>query len=172
MTEKKLIAHRGNINGPNERENAPEYINETLGKGYYTEVDVWGFPDDHKETPGLWLGHDKPQYKTTVEYLLSRKDKLYIHAKNIYALGQLLNYDFNCFFHDSDDATLTSKGEIWTYPGKKLIPGRSILVLPEWYDSLWAYRGQITADFKYVQQFLDSNGAIGVCSDYLPEIII
>ena len=38
----KLIAHRGNIDGPNpERENSPEYIEEALKAGYDVEVDVW-----------------------------------------------------------------------------------------------------------------------------------
>jgi hypothetical protein len=36
------ISHRGNINGKNiERENSPEYILETLNKGYDVEVDIW-----------------------------------------------------------------------------------------------------------------------------------
>ena len=36
----KLIAHRGNINGPCERENSPEYILETINLGYDCEIDV------------------------------------------------------------------------------------------------------------------------------------
>ena len=37
----KLIAHRGNINGPNpEMENNPEYILNTLSLGYDCEIDV------------------------------------------------------------------------------------------------------------------------------------
>jgi len=167
MTEKKLIAHRGNYNGPNERENSPDYINEALEKGYYVEVDLWGFPEGVECYDGLWLGHDGPQYSISIEYLLNRKDKLYVHAKNIYALGQLLNHDFNCFFHDADDATLTSKGEIWTYPGRSLVPGKSIVVLPEWNDPLWVHE---QADHKYLQ--LTLGDAVGVCSDYLPEIVV
>ena len=38
----KLIAHRGNINGPNpEKENHPDYINTAIKSGYDVEVDVW-----------------------------------------------------------------------------------------------------------------------------------
>ena len=37
-----LISHRGNINGKNPKyENKPEYIWESIRKGYHCEVDVW-----------------------------------------------------------------------------------------------------------------------------------
>jgi hypothetical protein len=37
-----LIAHRGNLNGPNkESENMPDYINIAIEKGFYVEIDVW-----------------------------------------------------------------------------------------------------------------------------------
>ncbi len=55
----KLIAHRGNTQGPNpERENSPEYIEEALNAGYDVEVDVWY----DCATEKFWLGHDEPQY--------------------------------------------------------------------------------------------------------------
>ena len=36
----------------------------------------------------------------------------------------------NCFWHQQDDYTITSKGFIWAYPSKKLTKN-SIAVLPE-----------------------------------------
>ena len=67
-----LIAHRGNINGKvPELENSPDYINAAISNGYDVEVDVW-FQDDE-----FYLGHDFPQYKTSVEYL--RNNKLWCH---------------------------------------------------------------------------------------------
>ena len=36
----KLNSHRGNLNGPNEKENSPEYIIESLTLGYDCENDV------------------------------------------------------------------------------------------------------------------------------------
>jgi hypothetical protein len=37
-----LIAHRGNINGPNkEHENSPGYILNAIELGYDVEVDIW-----------------------------------------------------------------------------------------------------------------------------------
>ena len=49
----------------------------------------------------------------------------------------ILKIDKNveCFFHDSDDCVLTSKNNIWTFPGKHLTE-KSICVMPEKYISL------------------------------------
>ena len=50
-----LIAHRGNVNGPNPLlENTPEYIDAALKKHYLCEVDVW------KINNKLYLSHDVP----------------------------------------------------------------------------------------------------------------
>jgi len=121
------IAHRGNLNGPNpEKENHPEYLMDAVSQGYDVEVDVWVI--DGK----LILGHDSPQYEVKREFILN--DSFWHHAKNIQAFYMLNkmrpNYLINCFFHDTDDAVLTSGGWLWTYPGKELTPD-SIAVLPE-----------------------------------------
>ena len=42
----------------------------------------------------------------------------------------LLDLKMHSFMHDQDDATLTSKGYIWVYPGKRLVPD-CIVVLPD-----------------------------------------
>ncbi len=118
-----LISHRGNINGIIEkRENSPSYINEALEKGYDVEVDVRY--DDSK----FFLGHDKNQYEINHEFLLNKK--IWCHAKTTEALIALEKIDAHYFWHQEDDYTITSKGFIWTYPGKKLFP-KSICVLPE-----------------------------------------
>jgi hypothetical protein len=62
-----LIAHRGNINGPNiELENNPDYILNTLKLGYDCEIDVW------KINNKLLLGHDKPDYKIDLNQVLTK----------------------------------------------------------------------------------------------------
>ena len=118
------ISHRGNINGKNVRyENSPDYIQKAIDKGFHVEVDVWSFEDD-----GYWLGHDEPQYHVEENYL--EDSKLWCHAKNIYALNQMIeNGKIHCFFHHEDDVTLTSQGYLWTYPGRDLTKN-SIVVLP------------------------------------------
>tara|TARA_B110001454_G_C12513964_1_gene348073 strand:+ start:250 stop:678 length:429 start_codon:yes stop_codon:yes gene_type:complete len=137
-----LISHRGNITGPNkEMENKPEYIEKTLKMGYDVEVDVWCFGDG-----GYWLGHDKPQYHVDESFLHNKK--LWCHAKNIQGLYSMLEDSIHCFFHQEDDVTLTSKGYMWTYPGKDLTKN-SIAVLPE------------------KVRKLPPDSVAGVCSDYI-----
>jgi hypothetical protein len=141
-----LISHRGNINGRiEEAENKPEYIIDTLSMGYDVEVDVW-FQE------GVWyLGHDKPQYKINLQWLIDRGEKLWIHCKNIEAIEQFNHFNLGCnyFWHESDTVTLTSKNYMWAYLGKQPIKN-SIAVLPEIYEE-------------------DISKCIGVCSDYIEK---
>ena len=123
----KIICHRGNLSGPNpEKENQPEYIDIAIKSGFDTEVDIWS------SYGVLYLGHDTPQYKIDIEWLTERKDKLWIHCKNLEAVDFLLDMcmDFHLFWHQNDDLTLTSFNYRWTYPGKKL-GKKSIAVIPE-----------------------------------------
>lgn len=109
------IAHRGNINGPNpQRENSPDYILEAIEQGFDVEVDVWCI--DGK----LFLGHDEPQYETDDDFLNWHRGSLWIHCKNLEAMEYFAEHwrQFNFFWHQNDDYTLTSYGNIWTYPGK------------------------------------------------------
>ena len=122
----RLIAHRGNLYGPNPaRENSPDYVDEASAAGCDVEVDVW------YECRGWSLGHDAPQYPITFEWLWRRRDSLWLHCKNLEALSGLINTAgtglFNAFWHESDAYTLTTKGYIWTSPTSSLGP-RCVLV--------------------------------------------
>jgi hypothetical protein len=80
----------------------------------------------------FYLGHDDPQYGVDFRWFCDRITKLWIHCKNLEAL-EFFNeneYEFNYFWHQEDDFTLTSKNQIWTYPNKNLTYN-SICVLPE-----------------------------------------
>ena len=137
---KRYIAHRGNIIGPRpELENKPEYIINALEYGFDCECDVWCVDNE------WWLGHDEPQYKTSIGFLLQKG--LWIHAKNIEALEQLEGTGINYFFHDKDAYVLTSKGYIWAYPGSQ-ISELTVSVMPERTD-------------------VDDSKAMIVCSDYV-----
>jgi hypothetical protein len=137
-----LISHRGNLTGKQpELENTPDYIDAALDAGFKCEVDV--FAHDGK----LYLGHDDAQTETSVQYL--QQDGVIAHAKNLDALAHLLQANIHCFYHHTDNYTLTSRNWIWAFPGK---PGTlvhpCIAVLPE------NYRTDMT-DFD------------GVCSDFI-----
>ncbi len=140
-----LISHRGNIDGKRETfENHPSYIKIALENGFDVEIDVW-----YKNNK-WYLGHDEPQHEIDLDYL--RNKKFWCHAKNIEALNKMLKEDIHCFWHQEDDVTLTSKGYMWTYPGKKLTD-YSIAVLPELNND-----NSITMLPKKV---------LGICSDYV-----
>ena len=136
------ISHRGNIKGKNpDTENSVPYIKEALRKGFDVEVDVWRVDDE------WFLGHDDPQYKTNIDFLCD--ERLWCHAKNIEALHEMMKSDIHCFWHQEDDVTLTSRGYLWTYPGKELTES-SICVLPESVNHT-------------------SIACAGICSDYIDE---
>jgi hypothetical protein len=120
-----LISHRGNIYGKNPHlENQPNYIDNAISLGYDVEIDMWWI--DGK----TYLGHDKPQYEVDDEWLTERIDKLWIHCKNVELLNWIRSTSLHWFWHEEDTLTLTSKGNMWVYPGKQPIYG-SIGVLPE-----------------------------------------
>ena len=118
-----LISHRGNLEGPNlKEENNPEYLLEALSKGFHVEVDV----RYHKNS--FFLGHDEPLFQVGSDFLLN--NKIWCHAKDHYALEILKKINAIYYWHQKDDYTLTSNGYFWTYPGMELIEN-SICVLPE-----------------------------------------
>ena len=80
---------------------------EALSMGFDVELDLWC--DNNK----CFLGHDEPQYKIESDFLTSRKDKLWIHVKNIEAASFLRYEDLNWFWHENDKMVLTSKGYLW-----------------------------------------------------------
>jgi glycerophosphoryl diester phosphodiesterase len=118
----KIISHRGNLNGPNPlAENSMASINEAMRQGFDVEIDVW-FCDNK-----WYLGHDEPLHE--INFLFLENNKLWCHAKNLEALNLMLkNKQIHCFWHQSDDFTLTSKGYIWTYPNKR-VSADSVIVL-------------------------------------------
>ena len=120
----KLIAHRGNLEGPNpDKENHPDYITTALKSEHDVEVDVW------YKNKKWYLGHDNPTYQVKYDFLAERK--FWLHAKNGDAFHLLLqDFTLNIFWHTNEDWVLTSKRYIWTYPTKQLYP-ESVCVMPE-----------------------------------------
>lgn len=138
------ISHRGNLLGPNhERENSPSYLIEAVEKGFQVEVDVRVI--DNR----IFLGHDFPQYEVDIDFL--KNPYFYLHAKNLGALQLLTENYMRCFWHQTDNYTLTSEGLIWSFPNQPLSKN-SIAVMPEQCPEVnWSE-------------------AAGVCSDYVAEL--
>lgn len=140
-----LISHRGNINGKSpSMENHPDYIKKSLNKGFDVEIDVWFI--DNK----FILGHDKPQYEISENFIFSNYKKLWLHCKDFNSLITLKDEKYknvNYFWHESDKVTITSKGYFWVYPGYQPMKN-SISVLPELNND-------------------DLSNCIGICSDFI-----
>ncbi|MAG24418.1 hypothetical protein CMI47_02465 [Candidatus Pacearchaeota archaeon] len=144
-----FIAHRGNVRGPDPaRENEPTYIDIALQAGFFAEVDV-----RVASTPDMFvLGHDIGEYDVDLSWFLERREKLFIHAKDLAAYTYFLSdsKNWNVFWHQKDAYTLTSSGYIWAYPGSEL-NSKCICVMPE------------TASYSNDQLAV----CAGICSDFV-----
>ncbi len=144
----KIIAHRGNVNGPNpQNENLPIYLEEAIANGFDVETDVW-FIDN-----SLFLGHDKPDHEIELDFLLKYSGHLWIHCKNMEAINYLVDFnELNIFWHENDTYTLTSKNYIWSSP-KSQSTKKTVVVMPEWFN------------FEF-----NRSNCFGVCTDYALKI--
>lgn len=133
------IAHRGNIDGKDWMENNPKHILRAINNGFDVEVDIRYI--DKK----WYLGHDAPQYNVNSLFLKSISNYAWFHCKNLEALNELDPSQYNFFWHQEDDFTLTSNNYIWTYPGKNII-SKSIVV-----------------DLNMTKQY---ENVAGICTDY------
>ena len=143
-----VISHRGYENGEDEMlENNPEQIKKLLKMNIDVEIDV-------RYNEGFYLGHDCARYEVDIGFL--KQDGLWCHAKDIKSFELMLVSGIHCFWHQSDDYTLTSKGYVWTYPGKDVI-SKSVIVMPE----------KISFDFSQLKEY----DVHGVCTDYPTRIL-
>lgn len=120
----RLIAHRGNIHGPNlDHENSPDYVADALAKGFDCEIDL------SVNNGQLLLGHEEPRYEIEEAFILSNSSRLWVHCKNLSALSWVAAQagSVNGFWHEADSYTLTSQLFVWTYPGMTTGP-LSVLV--------------------------------------------
>jgi hypothetical protein len=147
-----FISHRGNTSGPNlKEENEPGYVLNTVNMGFDVEIDIWFLYSCSLSDGMFYLGHDKPQYPIDYAFIEKIKPHAWFHCKNLEALVRISEFDgINYFWHQGDDFTLTSKGYIWTFPGKE-VSSRSILLT------------------KNINDIRLKNCA-GVCSDYISLI--
>jgi Mn-containing catalase len=148
-----LIAHRGLIDGPNkELENNPRIVNDVMSAGYDAEIDLQVVNNE------LYLGHDEPTYKVSLDFLIQRG--LWIHAKNVEALRFLTSTipNVNYFYHEEDPMIVTTHGWIWVHPKhleNNLSKIRTIAVVPEYVMSI---------------DEIKNLNVTGICSDYVKQL--
>ena len=147
----KIISHRGNVSGPiTEKENKPSYIDTALSMGYDVEIDI-------RYISGIfYLGHDTPDYIVTQKWLDIRKDKLWLHCKDLDSaikLSELSNDNdyFKYFCHSNDPYVLTSTKHIWVHDILMNLNDKTIIPLLDKNDII-SYK---------------NNVVYGICTDYI-----
>jgi len=152
-----LISHRGNLSGPDPtKENSPSYILAAIAANYDVEIDLRML--DGK----LYLGHDRADYQVVFDWLLSLRDKLWIHCKNYEAIKFMSECQiFRWFCHQNDMAGIVMDGY---FSGYLWYSDLSSLPHPKCIIPLLS-REQVDA---YPKEFLAACG--GVCSDYIEEL--
>ena len=158
----KIIAHRGQINGPNKsQENCPEQILSNI-KNYpkiINEIDVW-------INQSIYLGHDFPKHKVGLDFLMENTQNLILHIKNIEFASiesfkniELISNHCHTFCHEEDDFTLTSEKWIWLHP-RNGIKENCIIVMPEKFLNL--------DSIKDLSSLLKGKG---ICTDYALKML-
>ena len=93
----KKISHRGNLNGPDPKnENTIESIFLAIQEGFDVEVDIW-------VVNGLiYFGHDEPRTLVDKSIINQIGDCGWFHCKNLEALIFLSKFDnnINYFYED------------------------------------------------------------------------
>ena len=146
----RKIAHRGNLDGPNPvTENTKSQVDRCIKEGYDVEIDV----RYDSVTKSFWLGHDEPKEMVNLFWLASNVNQLWIHCKDFTTLHKFADDmpNYNFFWHQGDDYTLTSKKNIWSYPGKPY-SNKTVIVMPE----------ETNMDFN----LLKATNCYGICTDY------
>jgi hypothetical protein len=146
-----IISHRGNTNGINcDLENHPDQIDLLTSQSINVEIDVWVKSDQ------IFLGHDEPKYKVNESWLSDKIEYLWIHCKSFEAVNFFYKskLNFNYFFHQNDELTLTSHGFIWVYPGKTY--NENAIIVCKNINDL---------------ECLDKKKPLGICSDYISKLL-
>jgi hypothetical protein len=142
-----LISHRGNINGKiPEYENNPDYVDSAINLGYDVEIDIRMINGE------LFLGHDTPDTKISLNWLEDKSKHLWIHTKNFEAMDFLIDFEWaKIFYHQQEAHTIINNTNlIWSHNlieanTKSIIPLLSLNDISKW----------------------EKKEVYGICSDYI-----
>ncbi len=144
-----LISHRGNIGcATHPDENKQSYIQKAIDLGYDVEIDVRLVGNK------LFLGHDTPDYEVGIDWLLERKDYLWIHTKNFAALNYLIDLHLRIFYHSKEDhVVINNCNFIWSHDLTEASENSIIPLL----------------GLSDISNF-ERRGVYGICSDFVSTI--
>jgi hypothetical protein len=147
----KFISHRGNLLAGQEspKENTVQAIDECICLGYEVEIDVW------RTDEGWFLGHDRPENKVSLFYLILNCRRLWFHCKNSAAFN-VLKW-FGGFMHDSEPKAISLtifNRLIWNHSSNHIYNDKTVCVMPELHNLKPSHY----------------SAAYGVCSDDIVNI--
>ncbi|MFN7656536.1 MAG: hypothetical protein ACK5OW_01980, partial [bacterium] len=91
--------------------------------GYEVEIDLRYICDK------FYLGHDTPDYEVSETWLKLRKEKLWIHCKDLDSANKLIEIGgFMFFCHNSDPYVLTSNKFIWVHDLTRNLSSKSTII--------------------------------------------
>ena len=154
----KIISHRGNLEKSNvELENTIPFLEKAIEMGYEVETDIWYVEKK------LYLGHNGPTSVVSVDWLLTNKNKLWIHCKHQDSLFYLKNFsELNIFYHDNDPFTITSKNIILINPFFETNYYDGILMMPEYskvdIQDVIKFKGIFTDKVTFYEDYINNVG--------------
>lgn len=125
---KKLIAHRGNTDGPKpNHENTLNHLVFALDNDFDVECDV------RYENGEFYFGHDKIGEKCEIEFLKS--SQVWTHAKTPETFERLSRSpDINAFYQELDGVAITTKGYFWVHSDHHISSAKSVHVVINYLD--------------------------------------
>jgi hypothetical protein len=145
-----IVAHRGNLDGPDSCNHNIEKLHKAIQAGFYVELDLW--LKDGK----YYLGHDKPEQQITLAEF--DHPQVFFHLKNLFL--PTLNFA-DAFAIHQDNYALTLRGKLWCNYGAGFVEN-SIVCAPELVGA-----NQSLNEFLY-----EHKNAWGICTDYGHEVSI
>lgn len=147
----KFISHRGNLLSGQTypKENTVQAVEEAISLDYDVEIDVWRTED------GWFLGHNKPENKVSIFFLIRNCCRLWMHCKNKEAFS-ILKW-FGGFMHEDEPQVFSRtllKTFKWNHSSNHEFDSKTICVMPE-------LEGLRPVDYSF---------AYGVCSDDIANI--
>lgn len=104
----KIISHRGNLNGRiSQLENYPTYINWAIENGFDVEIDL------RMSDGKLYLGHDTPDNRVDLQWLINRNKSLWVHCKDLESVAYCEK--LRVFCHTQDPFCIVYPKHIWVH---------------------------------------------------------
>ena len=114
-----FIANRGNYQGADtDNENTFSYLLQAFNAGHLVVCDI----QTYKSV--LYFGHNEP--KETVNWQFITKNKVICRAVDLDSFVVLYNLNAHCFWYQTDDMSLTSRGYLWCKPDVQIDHTRAI----------------------------------------------